>query len=119
MPTAKEVAIELRKLADSLEVGGETMVDRAYVYFAPSTKEEFLATARLMPRPLGKKEDSYGDSRYHKIYVEHKSPAMHVSVSVLKSLTCELVEPARPAVYRCAPILSEEEDLVLGEEVRL
>lgn len=110
MTTAGQVAIELRKLADALDAKPEEKVIRPYVLFSATTKDEFLNTARLLPHPLKKREDNHGDSKYHKIYVEHINPSVDISVSVYKSLTCELIAPARPAVYRCVPIFSAAED---------
>lgn len=115
MPTAHAVATELRKLADSLDTQPETIVHKASIYFWCDSKEEFLATAGLLPRPYKKSEDSYGTEDYRKIHLTHSTAVVDVDVSVYKSLTCQLVEPAKPAVYRCIPILSALEEAEIEE----
>jgi hypothetical protein len=102
------VAIELRKLADALDVQPDAEIITPWIMFHGYEKDEFLATARLLPRPLTKKVEDDG-SKWARVRLECKSP-INISASAPQSLTCELVEPAKPAVYRCAPILSEEED---------
>jgi hypothetical protein len=108
--TAGQVAIELRKLADSLDASPESIVRKPWVFFTCATRDEFVSTVKLLPRPCKKSEDKHGDEIWRKIHIEHDTEALDVRVSVLKSLTCELVEPAKPAVYRCVPILSLEEE---------
>lgn len=115
MPTAHELATELRKLADSFDVQPEAAIRQVSFSFYCDTKDEFLATARFIPRPFKKSEDSYGHERYRRIRLINETPSVRFNVSVEKVLTCELVEPAKPAVYRCVPILSLEEDAVLTE----
>jgi hypothetical protein len=109
MITAGQVAIELRKLADALDAQPDAKIIRPYVFFMGDEKDSFLNTARLLPRPLKKKLDDYGD-KYRKIRIMYDTPAISIEASVPQSLTCELVEPAKPAVYRCAPILSDAEE---------
>jgi hypothetical protein len=112
MPFAHEVAAELRKLADSIDRSPDTKVVRASVYFSCHSKAEFLDIAKILPRPLAKRTDEKGNS-WDQVYLDHKTHAINITASVDKSLTCELVTPAKPAVYRCAPILSLEEDASL------
>jgi hypothetical protein len=116
MPLAKEVAIELRKLADALDQEPDAELPRTNVSFYCETKAQFIGSVQSIPRPLVKSEDR-DDDRWKRIRVAHETPALHIDASVLKSLTCELVTPARPAVYRCDPILSLEEDAALTEPV--
>lgn len=113
MITAHDVATELRKLADSFDQKPEAIVCRATVSFYCDTKEEFLSAASLLPRPYSKGEDDYGSTAYRRIHLNHETSAMLVDVNVYKHLTCELVEPAKPAVYRCDPILSAIEEVNL------
>lgn len=98
------VAMELRKLADALDVQPDAEIVKPYVWFMANDKDAFLALARLLPRPLVKKLDG------PYIQIGYDNPAIFVASQVSQSLTCELIEPAKPAVYRCDPILSEEED---------
>lgn len=112
MPTAHEVATELRKLADSLDRSPETIITKPSIYFYCNTKDEFIASASFVPRPFAKYE-SGSDDRWRRIRIKHVTPALEVDASVEKALTCELIEPAKPAVYRCVPILSLEEEAVV------
>jgi hypothetical protein len=45
--------------------------------------------------------------------LEYSSKFMDVYTSIPQSFTCTLIEPAKKAVYRCDPILSESEDAEL------
>src|SRR6266705_1744992 len=98
------VAMELRKLADALDVQPDEVIIKPWVSFYGDSKNEFLATARLMPRPFKKSVS------FDRIMLEHRNDGLEVRVSVPQALGCELVEPAKPAVYRCDPILSELEE---------
>lgn len=112
MPLAKEVAAELRKLADSLDCNGDAELIQPTIFFihsGESSKAPFLALARLLPRPIVKGENYSKE----KIKLEYESAGLDIYVTIPKSLTCELVESAKPAVYRCDPILSAEEDAEL------
>lgn len=109
MPTANQVATELRKLADSLDAQPETQIISPYIGFYGSDKDLFLATARLLPRPITKRI-SDPNSSYPTLNLESKSDAVTIVCSAPQSLTCQLVEPAKPAKYRCDPILSSEEE---------
>lgn len=117
MPTAHEVALELRKLADSLDASPEVEVVQPYVSFyckhSRKPKNFFLAIAGLLPRPLKKSVDTYGTDP--NLNLEYRTPAITIAVSTPKSLLCTLVEPAKAAVYDCHPILSMDEDKALDE----
>lgn len=115
MPLAHAVAIELRKLADSLDTQPDLEIKQGIVHFWCGSKEEFLSTASLLPRPFKKSEDTYGTEDYRRIHLSTATEALNVDVSVYKSLTCELVKAATPAVYRCVPILSEIEEAAIQE----
>jgi hypothetical protein len=114
MPLAKDVAKELRKLADSLDRQPEAVLQKPYISFSHYGKEQkdkFLSVCRILPKPLTKRM-AYDDLR-----VEHKTDSLDIQATIPQQHTCELVEAAKPAVYRCAPILSEGEEMELGEEV--
>jgi hypothetical protein len=113
MTTAGHVAIELRKLADSLDAQPDAEIIKPLIHFYGEAKEPFLSTAKLLPRPLKKRIEG-GDEKYRRIHVEYDSSAMWIDLSVRQTLTCEILEPAKPAVYRCAPILSDEEEMAVG-----
>lgn len=117
MPKAHDIATELRKLADALDVQPELEMRKLWIDFYCSTKEEFLNAAAIMPRPFVKSESQPSSPEWNRIAVDHKTQAVEIKASVLKSLTCELVEPAKPAIYRCDPILSALEEAQLNTEV--
>lgn len=112
MPLAKDVAAELRKLADSLDKTPEQSVPHVFIHMSHHDKESFLSAARNMPRPFIKEVTP---SSYPELRLKYKTDAIHFWNCVPQSLTCELVEPAKPAVYRCDPILSLEEDAELEQ----
>jgi len=110
MPKANEVANELRKLADSLDVNPDADMVRpsiSWYHWSESHKDKFLAVARLLPRPLNKK---VGTGEHADLTIEYRSDALLAYASIPRSLTCELVEPAKAAVYKCEPILSQLEE---------
>lgn len=112
MPKAHEVASELRKLADALDREPEANVQQAWVYFHCDTKEAFLATAKLLPRPLTKEYDDEGNrwDRFHlKRSADFKGP-IYIDCSVPRTLACRVIRPAQEAVYECEPLLSQIEE---------
>ena len=109
MPKAIEVANELRRIADSLSAQPDAEVQKAWVTFYCASKELFLSTFRALPRPLAKKYDTDGDS-WDRVHLEHRGTGVDLDCSVYRSTICELVEPAKEAVYRCEPLLSDEEE---------
>lgn len=110
MTTAREAANQLRKLADALDAEPQAKIEALDVSFYCSGKEEFMTVARLLPRPLKKRVSDPDDQRWARVRISYANQAIDVQASVPQYLTCELVAPAKPAVYRCAPILSEIED---------
>ncbi len=116
MANAGKVAMELRQLADALDVQPDAEIITPWISFYGYEKESFLATARLLPRPL-KKNIEDREKSWARVKVECLGfKAIDVNVSIPQSLTCELVEPAQPAVYRCEPILSEEEESMVSDD---
>jgi hypothetical protein len=107
MPKAHEVAIELRRIADSMDQHPDVDLPQPSLAFYCDTKDQFIGSALFVPRPMKKTEDTHGEDRWKRIRVRAATKtALDVNASVEKALTCELVAPARPAVYRCDPILS-------------
>lgn len=118
MTTAGAVAIELRRIADAFEKNADAVVVKPILTFYHgymATKEEFVSLAKVFPRPFDK-----GDGFKHEQFtLTHHSEHLEVYASIERSAVCEIVEHARPAVYRCAPILGEEDDTVAaGSEAR-
>ena len=111
MPTANAVAVQLRKLADSLDKNPEAEIVKPTIFFSHAyrgvgAKGWFIALVKSLPRPI-KKSDGY----YHdEVIVEYNDPALCINSSIPKSLTCTLVHAAIPAEYSCDPILSLEEE---------
>ena len=109
MPLAHEVATELRKLADGLDRNPDVKVDRPYVmfsYYSEDSKQGFLATVRAMQRPITK---TWPASENGELKVRYESGALVIRADIPRNAVCEIVEPAKPAVYKCSPILSDDE----------
>lgn len=107
MPKAYELAIELRKLADSLECEPEAEITKpvmSFYHWNGTEKQQFLNLARLLPRPLVK---TYDDDYFR---LDHDTPALRIYAKIPRKNICRLVTPAREAVYECDPILSAEEE---------
>ena len=112
-----ELAKGLRILADALdkepeiEVNVYTSIQAAYTGDDTSEKDNFLALAKIWPRPamksIGNEGTSYED--YRLVFDKW------ASLKIVRPLFCHLVEPAKPAVYDCPLILSAEEEAQLGE----
>jgi len=114
MPKAHEVAVELRKFADLLDKNPDVNMSRpdvSFYHWGKSDKGFFFDTCKLLPRPLKKR------TSYDRLYVEYATDIITVYASIPQSETCQLVEPAKPAVYRCDSILSPEEDAAMEESL--
>lgn len=113
MPTATSIATELRRIADVLDKTPDVDLVKPSLDFYHGymgTKEQFLAIAKIFPRPFTK-----GNGYSHdKVEITHESAALNVGASIDRSKVCTLVEPAKPAVYDCVPLLSLEEEQALG-----
>ena len=115
MAKASEVAIELRKLADALDREPDADIERPYILFAhygESMKEQFRTLARLLPRPI---EKLWEETPTGYLNLNHETPAAYIKAYIQRSVVCTLVEPAKPAVYNCEPLLSIEEEAALGK----
>jgi hypothetical protein len=112
MPKASEIATELRRIADVLDKQPETEAIKPNLHFYhgyDSTKAQFLNLAAIFPRPYKK-----GDGWDHKqITLTHETAAVNITASIERDKVCMLKEPARPAVYDCEPLLSQEEEATL------
>jgi hypothetical protein len=109
--TAGSVAFELRRIANALDNEPDAEIERPMVSFYCNSylsldkgKSVFVKTVHLLPKPLSKMPDEGS------MALEHKTDAIWIHVSIDRSVVCEIVEPARPAVYRCEPILPLEEE---------
>lgn len=109
MPKASAIASELRWMADILEKEPEAELikpDLSFYHGCSGTKDQFIALSSIFPRPF-KKGDGFD---HDKITLTHEVDALHVYASIEKSKLCILVEPAKPAKYKCVPLLSLEEE---------
>ena len=115
MPKANEVAAELRKIAEHLELAGDKEIPRPSVYLScfyefSEAKEKFLRVVNSLPHPLAKHVD---DSEVRVTYENH---SILVTTYIERSKVCTMIEPAKPAVYRCEPLLNDEDLSTLTEE---
>ena len=117
MPTARGVAIELRRVADALDLNADVEVKKPSLDFSfwdKSEKDLFLATARVLPRPVEKKYPVDPD-RFSRVRVENDSQALMVSASIYREAICRIIRPAQAAQYDCEFTLLEHEDASLTE----
>jgi hypothetical protein len=117
MPKSSEVAAELRKIADALDLEPEINVERPYLnfsHYSKTMKDSFLAVARLLPRPL-KKTYPTDDNEYSSVAVSYDSPGLYVSDSIIRTAVCTVITPAQPAKYDCELTLLDHEDAALIE----
>lgn len=112
--TAGQVAAELRCIADVLDKQPDTVIAKPDLNFWCDEKDVFLTTAKMFPHPLKKRMSGSDGDSYRRLYIEHDRDAVKMTTSIYQSQICELVEPAKPAVYHCPSILSAEEEEALG-----
>ena len=111
MPKASEVANELRKLADGLDKEPDALIERPFMYFSHygiTNKASFMAIAKAIPRPFTKE---YKGKDFE---INYQREGIDLCARINRDAVCHIVEPAKPAVYKCEPILSqiEEESLI-------
>ena len=111
MTTAGAVAAELRRIADALDKEPEAEIVKPTVWFwSYDHRASFLNLIRLIPRPI---EKEYGISSL--IVRKRDWPNTQFQARVDRSVVCKIVEPAKPAVYECEPLLSDEEEATLAK----
>ena len=113
MTTAGAVAAELRRMADALDKEPEANIVKGNLWFwNGENKESFLNLVRLVPRPLKKVyEEGIGAS----VIATHETDALTIELRIARNSVCQIVEPAKPAVYKCEPLLTDEEEAALVE----
>jgi len=109
-PTAGQVAIELRRLADALDKEPDAPTARASIFFpcyylGAESKNIFLHLAHILPRPLTK-EITEADV----ISLIYESSALRINAYIDRNKVCTLKEPAKSAVWECEPLLSEADE---------
>lgn len=113
MPKANAIASELRKIADLLDRTPDAEITKpnlGFYHVGTEPKEQFIALAKVFPRPFDK-GDGYSHDQYT---LTHETDNLRVYASIDRSEVCTLIEPARPARYECTPLLSLEEEESLG-----
>ena len=112
MPKLSEIATALRNVADALDKNPDAECVRPYLsfHFWSGNKEPFLGLASAFPRPFSKKYEQREDGS---LEIVHIDPALGTYARIPRTAVCEMVEPAKPAVYRCEPLLSDEEEATL------
>jgi len=111
--TAAMVAAELRRVADALDHDPQAVIPTAMLTFYANDygaqdkgKASFLNIARLLPRPISKERSNDTDFEVG----AGSDGALWYRATIRRSAICTIVEPARPAVYHCEPILSDAEE---------
>lgn len=115
MPLAKDIAIELRRIADHLDLNPEVETIKPtldFFHFTSNTKDQFLAVARIMPHPLEKKYPK-DNASYSRVSITHSAPAVDVTASIYRESICRIIKPAQPAEYDCELTLLDSEDAAL------
>ncbi|MHB1952157.1 MAG: hypothetical protein ACYCOU_00290 [Sulfobacillus sp.] len=116
MPKASEVANELRRFADGLNaLPPDTEIVDPWIrcYHSANEKDSFLALAKALPHPFTKTHEGYDDSE---LLLEYRAPAIRIRAAIPRAAVCTLIEPAKPAVYKCEPLLSDGEEVLLEVE---
>jgi len=114
MTTTHEIASDLRKLADALEQATDkTVISPKLSFGAGSNREQFLGAVAVMPHPFDKVIPSTSNE-YDIVRLEHKMSSLIVETWAFRTAACRIVEPARPAVYDCEPLLSAIEEEALS-----
>jgi hypothetical protein len=110
MPSGKEIACELRQIADHYEGLADVELIRPRLEFncLSSGKDKFIIAAKNVPRPSAKDYGKEGDP-YAFIRVNHAGNHIDVQAFAMRSDICKIIKPAQPAEYDCEPILSIEE----------
>lgn len=117
MPKASEVAAELRRVADAFDLHPDVEVKRPDLdFFYWSEKDDFLRTVSIFPKPLEKSYEDGTKTHFPSLTVTHTTDAIRLYATVQRSALCVIVEPARPAVYDCPPLLSEIEEASIGAQ---
>ena len=90
----------------------QAVVMEAELSRSPSMSPEDVTLARLMSHPFVKEYSDREIELRHDFMASdtrHDYAVRHY-VKIQRASVCELVEPAKPAVYRCVPLLSDEEE---------
>jgi hypothetical protein len=125
MVKVRDVAAELRRLAEAMErvgaaqaegaVGAEVEIPQPWFTINCATKEQLQAVVAVLPRPLTKHTEQV-ITGYWKVYFNLPFTAIKAYVGIDRDQVCRLVAPAREAVWECEPVLAEGElDGVVGE----
>lgn len=109
MHTAIEIATDLRALADHYEKLGDIKLPKPRLVFHGEDKSQFVACSQALPRPIEKVYPTR-DGDYESVRFYHHLRSLDVESWAWRVVACRVVEPPKPAVYECDPILSETEE---------
>lgn len=103
MPKAVDLALELEKLANHYRDLGDATVNPIHCLDFHTGKESFLNAVAQMPHPFSKvyKGDDFA--------VVYRGAGVVIEHYAKRDRVCRIVEPAKPAVYECEPLLSPAE----------
>jgi hypothetical protein len=107
---AKDAVENLRKLADLLEKHGD-----AEIYMSASNvwiygKQNFLEVAKDFPRPCRKATEDWECGDFKLMHGDLTTNSL-IALRIPRTLVCNLIEPAKPAVpavYDCPDVLGDD-----------
>lgn len=108
MINSHKLAAGLREFAERLESApefefGEDWLTQRHIFIAA----EDAVTAKAFAHVLKPCTKTFTETQ---IKLTANFGAVQVQVEIPRQKVCELVEPAKPAVYRCDPLLSADEE---------
>jgi len=115
MATLREIATALRNVADVLDKSPDIEAGRPgldWYFFNAKDKQKFLDLAKAFPRPFKK---TYEDDPHGWLRIAFEQDALKTEAQIYRSAVCEIVEPAKPPVYHCPSLLSDDEEVALTE----
>lgn len=102
MPTAREIATELRQIADSLDGSELEMGTPVLGFYGYSNPKIFFNALELIPRPFAAAEDKHN---YDITAKATSFSAVNVRVTARREDVLTVSEPAKPATYHPDPRL--------------
>lgn len=112
---AREIAAELRRIADAIECEPEKELQQPTLSFSFYEKEPFLAIVKALPKPVYKHYTQYSltistapmkDNKEYRVY---DYLPVYLVVDVPRDKVCKLIQEAQDAVYECESLLSDAE----------
>ena len=104
--TTEGLVAGLRQIADYYEAHPDSILPYVTVMAFPETREQFLAEAKRLAAGA-KIEKSLAPYKEEYFRITRTFGTVNIEVEIRQALLCRLLEPARPAVYDCPPLLEE------------